>query len=61
MLAGLYACGDVTGHEVLGYVELPDRAEEVVQLLARLEMPLPTEVCVDTCSAWPLGQRAASL
>ena len=56
VLAGLYACGDVTGHEVLGYVELPDRAEEVVQLLARLEMPLPTEVCVDTCPAWPLGQ-----
>lgn len=56
VLAGLYACGDVTGHEVLGYVELPDRAEEVVQLLARLEMPLPTDVCVDTCPAWPLGQ-----
>ena len=30
VLAGLYACGDVAGHEVLGYVELPDRADEVI-------------------------------
>jgi hypothetical protein len=56
VLAGLYACGDAAGHEVLGYVELPDRAEEVVRLLARLEIPLPTEVCLDACPAWRLGQ-----
>ena len=35
VLAGLYACGDVAGHEVLGYVELPDRADEVMRFLAR--------------------------
>ena len=39
--AGLYACGDVAGHEVLGYVELPDRADEVMRFLARQEIPLP--------------------
>jgi hypothetical protein len=41
VLAGLYACNDAAGHEVLGYVELADRADEVARLLARLEVPLP--------------------
>jgi hypothetical protein len=41
VLAGLYACGDVAGHEVLGYVELPDRADEVIRFLTRQEIPLP--------------------
>ncbi len=56
VLAGLYACRDIAGHEVLGYVELADRADEVVRLLARLEMPLPAEVCLDTCPAWQPGR-----
>jgi hypothetical protein len=56
VLAGLYACGDVAGHEVLGYVELPDRADEVMRFLARQEIPLPAEVCRDVCPDWHLGR-----
>lgn len=52
VLAGLYACGDVAGHEVLGYVELPDRADEVMRFLARQEIPLPAEACRDACPDW---------
>jgi hypothetical protein len=56
VLAGLYACGDVAGHEVLGYVELPDRADEVMRLLVRLEIPLPAEACLEVCPDWQLGR-----
>jgi len=56
VLAGLYACGEVAGHEVLGYVELPDRADEVVRFLARLEIPLPAEACRAVCPDWHLGR-----
>lgn len=56
VLAGLYACRDLAGHDVLGYVELADRADEVVRLLARLKMPLPAEVWLDTCPAWQPGR-----
>jgi hypothetical protein len=52
VLAGLYACGDVAGHEVLGYVELADRADEVVRLLARLGVPLPAEAGADMSPTW---------
>lgn len=56
VLAGLYACGDVAGHEVLGYVELPDRADEVMRFLARQEIPLPAEAWRDACPDWHLGR-----
>jgi hypothetical protein len=56
VLAGLYACGDVAGHEVLGYVELPDRADEVMRFLARREIPLPGEACRDACPDWHRGR-----
>ena len=56
VLAGLYACGDVAGHEVLGYVELPDRAEDVIRFLARQEIPLPAEAWRDACPDWHLGR-----
>jgi hypothetical protein len=55
VLAGLYACGDVAGHEVLGYVELPDRAKEVMRFLARQEIPLRAEAWRDACPDWHLG------
>jgi hypothetical protein len=56
VLAWLYACGDVAGHEVLGYLELSDRADEVMRFLARQEIPLPAEVCRDVCPDWHLGR-----
>jgi hypothetical protein len=56
VLAGLYACGDVAGHEVLGYVELPDRAKEVIRFLARQEIPLRAEAWRDACPDWHLGR-----
>ena len=56
VLAGLYACKDVAGHEVLGYVELADRADEVVRLLARLEVPLSAEAGADICPTWGPGR-----
>jgi hypothetical protein len=56
VLAGLYACGDVAGHEVLGYVELSDRADEVVRFLVRQEIPLPGEACRDACPDWHRGR-----
>jgi hypothetical protein len=56
VLAGLYACGDVAGHEVLGYVELPDRADEVIRFLARREIPLSAEAWRDACPDWHLGR-----
>lgn len=55
-VGGLYACGDVAGHEVLGYVELPDRADEVMRFLARQDIPLPAEACRDACPDWHLGR-----
>ena len=56
VLAGLYACGDVAGHEVLGYVDLPDRADEVMRFLARQEIPLSAEACRDVCPDWHRGR-----
>jgi hypothetical protein len=56
VLAGLYACGDVAGHEVLGYVELPDRADEVIRFLARRDIPLSAEAWRDACPDWHLGR-----
>lgn len=56
VLAGLYACGEVAGHEVLGYVQLPDRADEVMRFLARQEIPLPAEAWRDACPDWHLGR-----
>jgi hypothetical protein len=56
VLAGLYGCGDVAGHDVLGYVELSDRADEVVRLLETLGIPLPSDVCLDTCPTWRLSR-----
>ena len=52
VLAGLYAYGDVAGHEVLGYVELADWAGEVSRRLERLEIPLPDEVYAEACPRW---------
>jgi hypothetical protein len=56
MHRGRYACGDVAGHEVLGYLELPDRADEVMRFLARQDIPLPAEACRDACPDWHLGR-----
>jgi len=60
VLAGLYACGDVAGPEVLGYVELPDRADEVMRFLARQEIPLPAGACAVCQCCWAHGPTPAT-
>ena len=52
VLVGLHACGDVAGHEVLGYVELPEWADVVSRRLERLRIPMPDEAYAEACPRW---------